>query len=57
MHEFLKTVGFSDLKSKKDLDAILRDVLDNYDTKKIVENEKHHSFGGTEQKETAIMQH
>ncbi|HIX78041.1 MAG TPA: DUF3881 family protein [Candidatus Fusicatenibacter merdavium] len=44
MHEFLKTVGFSDLKSKKDLDAILRDVLDNYDTKKIVENEKHHSF-------------
>lgn len=44
MHAFLKTVGFSGLKNKKDLDAVLKDVLENYDTKKIVENEKHYSF-------------
>lgn len=44
MHAFLKSVGFSRVESKKDMDAILKDVLQNYDTKKIVDDGKHHSF-------------
>ena len=44
MHAFLKSVGFSNVENKRAMDVILRDVLQNYDTKKIVEDEKHHSF-------------
>ena len=44
MHAFLGAVGFSELKNKRDLDVILQDVLENYDIKKVVEDEKHHSF-------------
>ncbi len=44
MHAFLKAVGFSELKNRKELDVVLGDVLEHYDTKKTVEDEKHHSF-------------
>ena len=44
MHAFMKAVGFSGLENRKDLERIIRDVLENYDTKKIAENEKHRSF-------------
>lgn len=44
MHAFLKSVGFSNVENRRAMDVILRDVLQNYDTKKIVEDEKHHSF-------------
>ncbi len=45
MHAFMKAVGFSSgLENRKDLERIIRDVLENYDTKKIAENEKHRSF-------------
>ena len=42
MHAYLKTIGFSKIKTTKELQEILRDVVENYDRKKIVETEEHH---------------
>ena len=39
MHAYLKTIGFSKIKTTKELQEILRDVVENYDRKKIVETE------------------
>lgn len=44
MHKFLSSIGFSKVKNKKDLDEVLKDVLENYDTKKIVDDGKHPPF-------------
>lgn len=44
MHKYLKSVGFSQLKKKSDLEKILGDVVEHYDRKKIVENEEGHLF-------------
>ncbi|HIV25912.1 MAG TPA: DUF3881 family protein [Candidatus Scatomonas pullistercoris] len=44
MHKYLKSVGFSNLKRKSDLDKLLADVVDHYDRKKIVENEEGRMF-------------
>ena len=44
MHAYLKTIGFSKIKTPKELQEILRDVVENYDRKKIVETEEHHLF-------------
>ena len=44
MHKYLKSIGFSNLKEKSELDKLVADVLENYDRKKIVENEEHHLF-------------
>ena len=44
MHKYLKSVGFTDLKRKSDLDKLLADVVDHYDRKKIVENEEGRMF-------------
>ena len=44
MHAYLKTIGFSKIKTTKELQEILRDVVENYDRKKIVETEEHHLF-------------
>ena len=38
MHSYLKAIGFSDIAGKKDLDAILQDVIENYDEKTVVED-------------------
>ena len=38
MHKYLKSIGFSNLKEKSELDKLVADVLENYDRKKIVEN-------------------
>lgn len=45
MHTYLRSVGFSKLKKKAELDKILQDVIDNYDEKTVVEDEEHHLFG------------
>ena len=44
MHAYLKTIGFSKIKTTKELQELLRDVVENYDRKKIVETEEHHLF-------------
>ena len=44
MHKYLKSIGFTNLDKKSELDKLLADVRDHYDRKKIVENEDHHLF-------------
>ena len=44
MHKYLKSIGFTNLDQKSELDKLLADVRDHYDRKKIVENEDHHLF-------------
>lgn len=38
MHKYLKTVGFSKVNTRKELQQILRDVVHNYDEKVVLEN-------------------
>ncbi len=45
MHKYLKSVGFSDLKCKSDLEKLLSLVIHEYDRKKIVEDEEGRMFG------------
>lgn len=40
----MRSVGFSGLETKKELEAVLQDVLQHYDTKKIVDHGKHRFF-------------
>ena len=44
MHKYLKSVGFSSLNRKNDLEKILSEVISQYDRKKIVENEEGRLF-------------
>ena len=44
MHKYLKSVGFSRLEIKSELEKILAEVTEHYDRKKIVENEEGHLF-------------
>lgn len=44
MHAYLKAVGFSDISSRSDMEKVLRDVITNCDSKKVVEDEEHHLF-------------
>ena len=44
MHKYLKAIGFSKVNQKSELDKLLADVVENYDRKKVVENEEHHLF-------------
>ena len=44
MHSYLKAIGFSDVSEKKELDAILQDVIQNYDEKTVVEDRSNHLF-------------
>ena len=44
MHKYLKAIGFSKVNKKSELDKLLADVVENYDRKKVVENEEHHLF-------------
>lgn len=39
MHKFLKSIGFSDLRKRKDLEKVLRDVVCNYDEKMVLESD------------------
>lgn len=38
MHKYLKTVGFSKVTKRKEMEAIIRDVIESYDEKVAVEN-------------------
>lgn len=44
MHNFLHVIGFSELKSKKEIDQVIEDVLKNWDEKKVVEDEEGRYF-------------
>ncbi len=44
MHAYLKSIGFSNIDTTGELQKLLRDVVGNYDRKKIVETEEHHLF-------------
>ena len=37
MHSYLKSIGFSEIGGKKEVDKILKDVVNNYDEKVVVE--------------------
>ena len=39
MHSFLRSIGFSKIKTKKDFDVILNQVMDRYDEKILAESE------------------
>ena len=44
MHSFLRAIGFSKMKTKKDLDVILNQVMDRYDEKVLAEAESGQLF-------------
>ncbi|MDD7740381.1 MAG: DUF3881 family protein [Fusicatenibacter sp.] len=44
MHVYLKSIGFSKIENTKEQEAIIRDVIQNCDTKKVVENKEHRLF-------------
>lgn len=44
MHKYLRAVGFSEFENKKDLDAILREVVRSYDSKMVVDEGENHLF-------------
>ena len=44
MHSFLRSIGFSEMKTKKDLDIILNQVMDRYDEKVLAEAESGQLF-------------
>ena len=44
MHSYLKSIGFSEIGGKKEVDKILKDVVNNYDEKVVVEDRPNHLF-------------
>ena len=44
MHKYLRSVGFSNLIKKADEDELIREVLEHYDSRKIVRSEENHLF-------------
>lgn len=44
MHSYLKSIGFSTVETKKELDLVLKDVIENYDEKLVVENGDNHLY-------------
>jgi hypothetical protein len=44
LHSYLKSIGFSNIKNKKELDEILKEVIENYDEKTVVEDRSGHLF-------------
>ena len=44
MHQFLKTIGFSDITELEDQDRLLHDVLTHYDFRTVVETPSGHRF-------------
>ena len=44
MHSYLKSIGFSNIEKKKDIDKLLKEVVDDYDEKIVVENESEHLY-------------
>ena len=46
MHSYLKSIGFSGINGKKEVDRILSDVILHYDEKTVVEDRKKTSVCG-----------
>lgn len=44
MNSYLQSIGFSSIKKKKDLDAILAEVISDYDDKIVVESDDEHLY-------------
>lgn len=44
MHYYLRSIGFGNIQTVEDQDQLIADVLKNYDSRKIVENEDHQMF-------------
>lgn len=44
MHSYLKSIGFSGVSGKKEVDRILKDVILHYDEKTVIEDRKDHLF-------------
>lgn len=44
MHSYLKSIGFSGIEGKKDLDNILNEVIQKYDEKIVIEDRENHLF-------------
>lgn len=44
MHSYLKSIGFSGVAGKKEVDRILKDVVLHYDEKTVIEDRKDHLF-------------
>ena len=44
MHSYLKSIGFSKIEKKKDIDELLNEVVNNYDEKIVAENESEHLY-------------
>lgn len=44
MHSYLKSIGFSDLEGRVDIDKIINEVIQEYDEKTVVEDRQHHLF-------------
>lgn len=44
MHSYLKSIGFSGIEDKKQLDAVLKEVIEHYDEKIVVEDRSGHLF-------------
>ena len=40
MHSYLKSIGFSGINGKKEVDRILKDVILHYDEKTVIEDRK-----------------
>jgi hypothetical protein len=44
MHTYLRAIGFSGLEKKTDLDILLKEVIKNPDSRKVIETREGHSF-------------
>lgn len=44
MHSYLRSIGFSNVKGKADMDKIIQDVIEHYDEKTVVEDRQHHLY-------------
>lgn len=44
MHSYLRSIGFSNVTSKAEMDKIIKDVIENYDEKTMVEDRQHHLY-------------
>ena len=40
MHSYLRAVGFSEIKKRRQIEEIIQDVIETYDEKNIIENSK-----------------
>ena len=44
MHAYLNAVGFSKIQKRKEMEALIRDVIENYDRRRVVDDGEHRLF-------------